>query len=129
MKKFKIPMSILCTVSISIAICISAFAAMSIVGVKFTATSDWTDMYLETTKAATRIKIWVYCDKGAMDTMIVDENGNTIRSQQTLVSNTSEDTFVAYFDRAQGYTDDYILRVRSTDGNKLVGWYNWIEDK
>lgn len=99
-----------------------------IVGVKFTATSEWNLIDLEVGPEVNRVKIWVYSETGSMDVKIVDENGDSIKTQQTLIAGSDDPSFVYYFNRDASYTGTYYLKVRGTDSYTASGWYHWIED-
>ena len=150
MKKFKKFVSVLCAISMILAMSVSAFAAETagtnnqeievpdspealdtgrIVGVQFFAGAEWDNIPLGVQENVKNIKLWVYCESGTMDVIVVDGNGKQIREKQTLVSGSEDDDFVKHFVRDESYTGDYYLQVRGQNGYPASGWYHCIEAK
>lgn len=143
MKKFKKFVSVLCAISMILAVSVSAFAAEAnpqavegytldgarVVGTQFTASTRWKSIPLEIGSSVTSIKVWVHCESGSMNVRIVDEDGTVIKPTQTLIAGSETPYFEYWFDRSSSYSGDYYLEVRGNNGYSATGWYNWVEEK
>ncbi len=144
MKKVKKVVSILCAVSMILALSVTAFAAETpemtgiepllpsgaelprVVGYEFSVGSLWRKLDLSVPEDVKEFKIWVHCSTGEVDVEIVDDNGDSVRHLQTLKSTDEQDYyFEDWITRKDAYTGSYYLRMRSHDSRTATGWYNW----
>lgn len=91
----------------------------------FESASDWEHWELPVPLDKKEFDLTVCCELGSVDVQIVDEAGETLRPNRTLVGDGADPSFTVHLRRAEGYTGSYFLKTRGQNGFPAAGWYGW----
>lgn len=83
---------------------------------------EWEEYKLEVPYGQEAFDLTISCELGTVDVSIADENGKTVREDQTLTADSKASSFTARIRREEGYTGSYLVKMR---GFSAAGWYAW----
>lgn len=91
----------------------------------FEASSQWELREVAIPPEQREFDLAVCCELGTIDVRVLDENGEILRKDQTLIADSEDPSFTMHFCRDEGYTGTYLIKMRGQNGFPAAGWYGW----